>query len=548
MKTPLQDLTFLRELQTLAQLVAMQPQVSVRMGGPDESGWRINWRTGVITVDRIDFGARSRDYCRGLILHEAAHAAITRWHQVVPVAFFDDGGIRELLNVLEDARIETWLGRRHPGSVPWIREYNDINYEEALADKDVRSDRVGAFHIGLLGRWWYGKLPEDWPAEACAAIDRVWDAFTRVVNLHPPCDIDGLHAMARAYDAHPVSRRCRAPRPGSERALVEAAARMTQWEAWEIIHREILPVFEDVRRDQPVRPPLTRRVFIVVEGSGGEPLPNGRGLAIDGSGLKFSLLAPPPPDPANALLAYEQLAADLAREIDAVADELLRHLLAETRSHRQRYFPSGHRLDLAVAMQFEADPRLYDRLWQRQTLPKRPDPHFVAVIDTSISMRGPRIRGAQAAAILLREVCLRAGIALSIITFSGNAQLVQTWSTPEAGRAACICLGGLRESVGGSTNLLAGLDLAHREFLESAHRERYLWIISDGQPNDPEGAKERIRRLAPGLTAALGLGMGPGTAALRALLPHAASEVHPTELPQVVGRLLMQALGAEANR
>lgn len=545
MKTSVRQFAFLRELQTLARLIAMHPRVSVRMGKADEPGWRINWRTGVITVDPIDFGTRSSDYCRGLILHEAAHAAITRWHLVVPTASFSDAGIRELLNALEDARIETWLGRRHPGSVAWIHEYNDLNYRDVLANEGVRADKVAAFLIGLLGRWWYGDLPEDWPAAARDSVERVWDAFTRVVNLHPPTDIAGLHEMARAYGDHPVSRRCRAPRPGSERALVEAAARMTQWNAWEIVQREILPVFDEARAGRPVRRVLCRKIIIHVEGFGCDLPANAGALALGGGRIQLHASEPPPPDPANARLSYDQVVAELAREIDDVGDQLLLHLPAETRPRFRRYFPSGHRLDLAVAMQFEADPRLYSRLWQRRTLPVRPDPHFVVLIDTSTSMHGARIAGTQAAAILLREVCLRVGIPLSLITFACHARLVQPWNAADGTADARVTLGGLRESVHGSTNLTAGLNLAHAEFRDSRHRERYLWIISDGQPNDRSGALSRLRELTPGLSAALGLGMGPGTDALRTLLPHAASEVDPRRLPQVVGALLTRALGAE---
>ncbi|MCC5840614.1 MAG: VWA domain-containing protein [Opitutales bacterium] len=543
-----EQLAFLRELQSLARLIAMRPELRLRMGDEDESGWRINWRTGVITADRLDMETRSPDYCRGLILHEAAHAAITRWHQLVPVALFNDPGIRELLNVVEDARIETWLGRRHPGSLPWIREYNDFNFRDAFADEQVRHHKVAAFHFGLLGRWWYGHLPDEWPAAARDAVERVWDAFTRVLELHPPTTVDGLAAMARSYGEHPVSQRCRAPRPGNERALVEAAARMTQWEAWEIVHREILPVFEELRAGEPVVPPLFRRRLIAVEGSdtGGSEHGEGRGPAVR-SGNPFKPKPARHSHPANADLAYEAVVADLSREIDAVSDDLLRRLVAETRPQLRRHLPSGPRLDLAVAMQFEADPRLHNRLWQRRTLPQRPDPHFTILIDTSGSMHGERIRSAQAAAILLREVSLRVGIALSLITFSSAAERLQTWNTPQAADVRHR-LGNLPRSVGGSTNLAAGLHLARQEFAESSHRERFLWIISDGQPHDPESVKTLIRELAPALTAVLGLGMGAGTEALRTLLPHAATAIEPRQLPEAVGHLLTQALGAEATR
>ena len=50
-------------------------------------------------------------------------------------------------------------------------------------------------------------------------------------------------------------------------------------------------------------------------------------------------------------------------------------------------YPSGARLDLRSVMLFESDPRHYNRIWMRKSVPKRYDLVFMLLIDLSGSMR-----------------------------------------------------------------------------------------------------------------------------------------------------------------
>lgn len=540
---------FVLELQTLARLVALRPEVRVDLADRKRPGWRFNWQNGVISVDPVDVEMRSQDFCRGLLLHEAAHAAITRYVGLIPYAFLSNPGIMRLLNCIEDARIETWLQERYIGSGVWIRHYNDTLYAEAMRigeDNFIRSPLTG-FLMGILFRSWYGELPENWNPVARSALDRIWPAFTRVVQLYPPTQMSELMAMAARYTEHPVARIYRGPFGKSERGLTEAVARMTQFDAWQIIRTEILPVFDELCRQSgetiaPEMLPGQGNFFrIGSESSTGnqEGAANGRGA---GGGLERTQ----PRDPAdrvNAESMYDAIAAAHALEIDAVADILLRHLVAEVRPKTRRFLPSGPILDLGVAMQFEADPRRYPQLWQRRTLPQRPDPHFVVLLDVSTSMSGERIAAAQVAAILLREVCLRSGIALSLLSFACAANTLQAWDRPDSGAAAKIALGSLQQQAIGSTDLTAGLQLAATHFSDSPHHERFLWIISDGQPNHFDSAKRLLDEMTPSLSGAFGLGMGAGTTALRQLLPGSATDITPAQLPDAVGRLMAEVVG-----
>ena len=97
---------FLAELAGLVRLAAGRPRLQLVAGQPG-CGWSFNWRSERVTVDPDDIRQLAPDLCRGLALHEAAHAAITVVQQFVQAQVLQR--LLPLINAIEDLRIENEL-------------------------------------------------------------------------------------------------------------------------------------------------------------------------------------------------------------------------------------------------------------------------------------------------------------------------------------------------------------------------------------------------------------------------------------------------------
>ena len=187
-------------------------------------------------------------------------------------------------------------------------------------------------------------------------------------------------------------------------------------------------------------------------------------------------------------------------------------------------------------MQFEADPRYSEKLWQRTTLPQHPDPAFVLLIDRSGSMRGAKAEVSFAALVVMREVCLRLGIPLSIIAFDAQARVLQSCDTPHAPGVLAKLAGLLKP--GGGTHISPALDLAKRFFAESPHRHQHLWILSDGDTQQLEDAQRQLRTIRSSGVMIHGLGLGPDSQEIATLVSGAQTGLTPQQLPSVFAQLL----------
>jgi len=227
--------------------------------------------------------------------------------------------------------------------------------------------------------------------------------------------------------------------------------------------------------------------------------------------------------------------------IDLLAESLLRWFQAHGRIRFRHGCPWGSRLNLRTAIRLEADPRLYDQLWSRPLVPKRIDPHFSLVIDRSGSMRGERIEQSFHGAVLLCEVCRRVGVPLNVYAFGSRAERLVHHDEPlSAGVRAR--LGSLPESTCGGTNLTAALELVANDVGESPFQDRFVFVLSDGEPDDDESVRRQIARLAEDGVSMVGLGLGPETVRLQEFLPVSRVNLAANELPGALATLVVQAL------
>ena len=535
---------FIDELEQLARLAAFRPNLRMVVGRPG-SDWFFNWETETISIDGGRLETESEDFTRGLVLHESAHAAITRLGAIVPLGLLKDRRLFALLNVVEDCRIETWMMRiRFPGCRPWVRDYNDRLFTPVLA-ADIERPPAAQFLNGILTRWWFGEAVGPMGGEARQALDSVWPAIERVLEALPPSP-DALGDVSRAYARSPVSRCYTVLDEQIPPDTFEQAIRMAQYKMWSIVHQDILPVYLRLLPQEDNLGKSLLDYFSLLEEAissrhllGSPPSENAARsnlyTRLRRRDRNESPLAPTGQDP--YLRAWrEQYAA-----IELLADNLLRLFQARGRSRLRAGCPWGTRLDLRAAMRLEADPQLYDRLWSRPLVPERIDPHFSVVIDRSGSMRGERIEQTFRGAVLLCEVCRRVGLPLNIYAFGSQAdRLLHHDETLSSGVRAG--LGSLPESAHGGTNLTAALELVAADVASSPYQDRFVFLLSDGEPDHAESAREQIARLAEDDITLVGLGLGPETLRLRELLPHSRVNLSASELPGALATLLVQSL------
>ena len=145
------------ELSRLIELVSMRSHIHMEVGEP-HSHWSFNFDTSVVSAPVNDLIEKSADYCRGLALHEAAHATVTRLFDILNPSISQRAEYHALFNVIEDCRIETWMMARSPGATPWIQEYNEHIFTPML--NNTQQTSLSAQYLsGVLSRWWFKELP-----------------------------------------------------------------------------------------------------------------------------------------------------------------------------------------------------------------------------------------------------------------------------------------------------------------------------------------------------------------------------------------------------
>jgi hypothetical protein len=136
----------------------------------------------VITVDPTYLNEKSADVCRAILLHESAHCAITRIHHVYPVErrhLYQD-----LLNVLEDLRIESWLGAAFPGCAEWLRTANALIFQAVSNSKWPASYQI-QFLRAILESAHSGEIPQGVAPVVRDALEETREAIAAQTLCHP---------------------------------------------------------------------------------------------------------------------------------------------------------------------------------------------------------------------------------------------------------------------------------------------------------------------------------------------------------------------------
>ena len=548
----------LEELRQLACLVSRESDLRL-VEGPAGSGWSYAHGERRISMDGHRLRVQSWNFNKGLVLHECAHAAITRLHPLLRDSYLREPPIFALINALEDCRIETWLQARFPGSRPWITEYNDILLRVPYSSESrvVRDHhRLPHFISAVLNRWWFREAGVAANEQIQKLVNRVWPHLEVICQAYPRGD-SSPEAIRQAFANHPMSSVYdEMPLPAGREAW-ELETRLCQLRMWDQFATVFLPILHEF---EPPGQPIVygRRIMQWLErwldqghlgpdesafgGVGsrawilGRRGSRGPGRSSHSPTSQESVSDRWPSDPE----AYRACQRAQASVIERLGDEVLR--LLHPRIDRVWIGPrrSGTRLDLRAALRAEADPERLDQVWERRQPPTRNDASITLLLDVSGSMKGEGIDATLWATVLLAEVCQRVGIPLAIFTFSEGCRLLLDFDEPLddeiQGR-----IGGLPQTATGGTLLAAALSKVHRQVLHLGTTDPFVVVLSDGIPSDDDDPKARVDEMEHDGINVLGLGLGPGSEKLAHFITHCQTHLHPRDIAGAFTHILFQA-------
>ncbi|TVR17294.1 MAG: VWA domain-containing protein [Planctomycetota bacterium] len=556
------------ELERLGAIVAGCPQGLVVHLDPEAETWSFDWSTDVVTIPSEDLRQRPPDYCRGIMLHEAAHAALSlEW------AFAPQARCRKyatLINVIEDLRIETWLPCRLPGSAAWLRPLREKMVAEAAETPWPQSHRAG-FIRALFEEWVLGAPSADCPTQLAVELQALWEPLHNHRNCHPGHPAQQVNHSQRwqewAQGQHWNPRAAWAPLPN----------RLAQIDAWNIATEHIFPFWDRLcaadghrnelndadlqqlldlllglsrhiqsraRQSTPTDPEhALAQASAAASAKDHEPFNCDHAGETPGVG-SFSLAD----QIERALTKHSQIElhwnAALSRVehlCEQLGDELLRHLLLRQRSSWRQGLRQGSHADLRAVMQAEADPRRGEQVWQQMQLPDRVDPAIAVLVDRSGSMEGEPAEQALLGLIMLIEACLRCGIPCAVWTFHSDCQMA--WD--RHGNPDDVARNRLAEQVldvQGSTNLDDALQVVSEAVCHWPEADRFVIVLTDGAVDCVDRMHQTIHALTGEGIAVAGLGIGPDTGAVEQHFPDGRGNLTVEQLPEALGDCLWRLL------
>jgi Mg-chelatase subunit ChlD len=522
----------LQEALVMAGMVSLRNDLAVEFG----DWWSFNWQTNVITLPKQELATAPEAEICWIILHEAAHASLTRLHHILPVETLQRTEVQVLFNCIEDVRIENWLVERFPGSRQWraiareIAVRDDPQSQESAAEENPA---VG-FLRGLLRLGETGRLPVYLNSVSKAALEQCLPSLTAAFACVPPSADVRETSVDALYRNHPVSHCYTALDQLEEVSPFEKWVRILQASMWAHVAEGVLPTFlKLVQQHGCPQLPATRviRVCRAPGGRGGRPMPAELKRA-----LRKQLLQ-------NGTGDYWQTVTKYGEQIRSIT-ELLLALLPNHRGLKHvRGRRTGDRLDLRVAAQFEVDRRLHDKLWMKRIKHHLPEPVFVFAMDCSGSMQNHgRCGAAYESIVVMREACKRAGIPFSVLTFHDEPEILLRWDHPDD-TSSQLALSTLLRPDGG-TEIVAAMDAAHAVLAERWEKNRFLFLMTDGEVKraQVEGVKSSKRRLAKDGIELLAFGLGSDAENISKLDPNGEFVPDATALPRAFSNALVRAI------
>ncbi len=615
----------LARLAALAAGLCQDAAISLEVS---EHTWAWDPIRRVILVPGEDLRVQGPDYCAGVLAHEVSHSFISRYH-LFPLPFPSRIALSNLLNGIEDPRVNTWIRRRYPGTTDWQRHMTERDARQPVT---VLMPEFFRFVLECareeLLDWQRADSVGPVPPRVMAALDRTRATRQAYAELLPSIDLEpdlSPEVLATRYREEVW------PRVQFRAAAImplpwEQMVRLRAWEALELASRTILPEGEailradlarigrylqrDPRRQRAAREAVDRfnreqLGRMVQEALGTEPEPPttelpaplgklalelfeawlaardepqgggmGRGQLIeegdarrarptDGmpkGGRPHDTPPPTPPRLPQSSNSYDRAMDQVAPQIDRLVLHLEDILLPRRRLREISGFPNGHRLDLRRVLAYEADPRLYNRLWLRKSIPERRDTAISLLVDLSGSMRGPKAEAALVGTVLLAETLHRLGVPFAV---NGFQDVLIPFCKFGEGLTPDI-----RQSIGhipleiegtrpGGNNQPSWNDdgpclrEAAEGLLEWSATDHVLLVVSDGQPEGRRSNADDLRKTIAALREEgdglklIGVGLGPNTGHVKEYYPESVADVPVEKFADEIGALLRRSLLGE---
>jgi hypothetical protein len=582
-----------------------------------ELGARWDWDAArrILVVAEADLRGRGADWCAAVLAHEVGHYFVTR-HHLFSIPFPLPDALPVLINDLEDPRANGWIVQRYPGTARWLLRLDEepppvpvpafLAFCRECAREALRDWRPSGHESDLVAgaldetrdarRRYALTLPpadltlppeadvmeryrsEVWPAVGSRGAPDVPSFREMLTRL---CALEALRIardeilpvaarllehdvelLRRYLDSGP-GRRSEAERrlSSGDRSAVQRMVSEAQSQASS--ECEPKPGSRDLAErmlkecsscssgcEQPgagTRP--------LIAPSAGPPASQcempGRGVPDPGAEAPAPRLRFPP-----ATSTYDRALARVASQLHHLTTVLEDLLRPRRRLHETAGFRSGHRLDLRLVMAFEADPRLWDKLWRRKSIPDRHQTVVSLLVDLSGSMHGPKTDAAQAGTVLMAEALHRLQIPFAINGFQdrlihfadfheGLTERVRT----AVGEMALEVAG--RRPGGNNTPSYNDdgpcLREAAEQLLSAPADDRILIVVSDGMPAGRRSTEQDLRNVVRLLVREprlrlIGVGIGPDTDHVRDFYPHSRASVGLDRFAGVLAELLQVVL------
>jgi hypothetical protein len=604
--TPTRDTS---DLSALAAGLCQDAGIGVELG----PRWVWDAARRVLVVAEGDLRVRGADWCAAVLAHEVGHYFVTR-HQLFAIPFPLPEALPLLMNGLEDPRANTWVVGRWPGTSRWLarlqeepqptrvpafiafcrecarepfRDWQPSGREpaivaEALAEtRDARrryaatlppTDPTVTPDADVMDRY----RAEVWPLVAARDMPSFREMLTRLRALEAlriareeilPVAARLLEhdreALQRYLDSGGPGRRADAERSLSsrdrqalERMASEAQAQPGQGGepvpgSGELADRVLRACLQCSSASE--RPGQGSRPLIAP--SSGPPATQsdmpGRGVPDPGAEVTAPRLQFPP-----ATSTYDRALNRVAGQLHHLTTVLEDLLRPRRRLHETAGFRSGNRLDLRRVMAFEADPRLWDKLWRRKSIPDRHQTIVSLLVDLSGSMHGAKTEAAQAGTVLVAEALHRLQIPFAINGFQDRLIRFADFHDGLTARVR-TALGEMPLEVAGRRpggNNTPGynddgpcLREAAEQLLTAPADDRILIVVSDGMPAGRRSTEQDLRSVIRALAREphlrlIGIGIGPDTDHVRDFYPHARASVPLARFAGVLADLLRAIL------
>lgn len=245
----------------------------------------------------------------------------------------------------------------------------------------------------------------------------------------------------------------------------------------------------------------------------------------------------------SQLTEYDRYYKEVREIVDDLYDKVERIFQPNRQPRWQKGHPSGGRLDLQAAREFERDPSKYTGLWERKTIPQKRDYRFITLVDLSGSMEQPaknidpndprfqswdpgfdleayqklptKLQETFKGVIVLTEVLNKLRIENEVIGFTtgfpGNYKIYKKFEDILNNDMRTKITSMLHERhsytpTHDATRAASGL------LEKKGVKNQFLVTLTDGTPDDPLQTKEVIANIRKNTSQKLmGIGLGAGT-------------------------------------